>query len=590
MLVLTGGLSKHGLANGGETRCSRGNSRTISPGCQELQYEGHTEARAHVILLVVQTEREPPEGGARDVEVDVCHTRIHELLEEQRGRTRTGVGHTGEVADVRATLALQKWHEPAVERHRMHILTGRLRGIFEMLHEIETPCGGIGVECRDGTECDHLCTGQGREVNDDLGALVLSVGESVGQNEPAFCVGVADLNRLAGHGGVDVAALVGVCACHIVRDRHDAVYHDAIGIEARERFHDAKACRRASHVDAHVAHVPGHLDVQAAGIEAHPFAENPDLGESLVGAGFRSIGQVDESGLMIFMVPAALVDRQDEIGVHLFQLLPIMDLTIHTTRRDVACHTAHKTRGDLVSTTANKVTHRGDRVCDLGRPVNETLLCSFVVSDVSLWNRRRECVFMGRRLLGLTSELVVTEQKSHVHIVQGGDIPLGHEHGGVHDLQPLRSFGHQGGGRLRGFDREGIGRINGFAETDEDVANRAVSRPLSVEIVLGTGEAGLGEGVGHEPEPRRQRSTFVDRHNDRVRGQIAMVGSSFRRNRTNRERHDEPLQCCPIQRSGSGEGVFNYFNTICPIPPSSTIKNVTQLKQYSAKKSTAKRE
>ena len=46
--------------------------------------------------------------------------------------------------------------------------------------------------------------------------LLLHVPEHVGQNEPAFGVGVDDLDGLAGHGGDDVAGPLGVAVRHVL--------------------------------------------------------------------------------------------------------------------------------------------------------------------------------------------------------------------------------------------------------------------------------------------------------------------------------------------------------------------------------------
>jgi len=64
-------------------------------------------------------------------------------------------------------------------------------------------------------------TGEGRRVNDMGHAELLGVVDSIGQDEPAFGVGVQDFNGLAGHSGLDVAGFLRFSAGHIFRGRHD---------------------------------------------------------------------------------------------------------------------------------------------------------------------------------------------------------------------------------------------------------------------------------------------------------------------------------------------------------------------------------
>ena len=59
--------------------------------------------------------------------------------------------------------------------------------------------------------------GQGREVDHRLRLeAVLRVPERIGEHEPAFGVGIDDLDGLAGHRRDDVAGPIGVAVGHVL--------------------------------------------------------------------------------------------------------------------------------------------------------------------------------------------------------------------------------------------------------------------------------------------------------------------------------------------------------------------------------------
>ncbi|MNS72466.1 hypothetical protein D3C72_1058790 [compost metagenome] len=96
--------------------------------------------------------------------------------------------------------------------------------------------------------------------------------QDVGQDQPAFGVGVADLDGQALAARQDVAGAEGVGGDGVLdRGDQDHQAHRQVGL------HDQTAQRqgmgRTAHVLLHVAHPGGGLEVQTAGVEHHPLAD-----------------------------------------------------------------------------------------------------------------------------------------------------------------------------------------------------------------------------------------------------------------------------------------------------------------------------
>ena len=107
-----------------------------------------------------------------------------------------------------------------------------------------------------------------------------AVPEHVGQHEPAFGVGVDDLDGLAGHRGDDVAGTLRIAVGHVLDEADDADDVD-LGLARGQRVHQADHGSRAAHVALHVLHAGGRLDRNAAGVEDDALADEGDrLGPS----------------------------------------------------------------------------------------------------------------------------------------------------------------------------------------------------------------------------------------------------------------------------------------------------------------------
>ena len=97
----------------------------------------------------------------------------------------------------------------------------------------------------------------------------------VGQHEPAFGVGIDDLDRLARHRFDDVAGTLRIAVRHIL-DQPDDADGVHLCLARGKRLHQSDDAGGARHVALHVLHAGSRLDRYAAGVEAHAFADERD--------------------------------------------------------------------------------------------------------------------------------------------------------------------------------------------------------------------------------------------------------------------------------------------------------------------------
>ena len=106
--------------------------------------------------------------------------------------------------------------------------------------------------------------------------VALRLGDRVAQHQAAFGVGVDDLDRLARHGGDDVARALGIAVRHVLDQAADA---DDIGLGLAQRRAPSSRPTTApappmSHFIASM--LCGRLDRDAAGVEGHALADEGD--------------------------------------------------------------------------------------------------------------------------------------------------------------------------------------------------------------------------------------------------------------------------------------------------------------------------
>src|SRR5271156_4501684 len=104
------------------------------------------------------------------------------------------------------------------------------------------------------------------------GAYFFCVGDSVGQDQAAFSVGVDDFDRLAGHRHLDVARFLSASAGHIFGGWNYGDYFDG-GLQARDGANRAEHGGAAAHIVFHFFHTVGGLDGNSASIKSDRFAD-----------------------------------------------------------------------------------------------------------------------------------------------------------------------------------------------------------------------------------------------------------------------------------------------------------------------------
>ncbi len=130
------------------------------------------------------------------------------------------------------------------------------------------------------------------------GAEAAGVGEAVGEDEAAFGVGVDDLDGFSGlvtegHGGLNVAGLLGFAVGHVLSGADDADDANA-RLEQGDGAHGADHGSAAGHVVLHLLHVVGGLDGDAAGVEGDAFADEAE--HRAFGYAFGFVAEDDEGG------------------------------------------------------------------------------------------------------------------------------------------------------------------------------------------------------------------------------------------------------------------------------------------------------
>src|SRR5438445_4110875 len=216
-------------------------------------------------------------GGAGDVQVNPWRV-PGEFLDEHGASDGAAAFAAADVLDI-GDGSLNEIAVVVVDGHLPHFFTGGLRAGEELVRKGLVGAKDADVDVGEGNDDG---AGQRGGIDQVRGAELLGVVDAVGKDEAALRVRVEDFNRFAGHGGLDVAGLLGLAARHVFRGRNDANYFDA-GLQRGERTHDAEHGGAAGHVVLHFLHAVGGLDGDAAGVEGNGFADQADHGR----AGFR---------------------------------------------------------------------------------------------------------------------------------------------------------------------------------------------------------------------------------------------------------------------------------------------------------------
>ncbi len=175
--------------------------------------------------------------------------------------------------DVREA-ALDEIAVVVVDGHLPHFFAGGFRAGKEFVRESLVGAEDADVNVGEG---DDDGASQRGSVDEVRGAELLGVVNAIGKDEAALCISVEDFDGFAGHGGLDVAGLLGGAAGHVFGGWHNTDHFDT-GLESGESAHDAKHGGATGHVVLHFFHAIGGLDRDATSVEGDGFANEADHG------------------------------------------------------------------------------------------------------------------------------------------------------------------------------------------------------------------------------------------------------------------------------------------------------------------------
>ena len=223
---------------------------------------------------------------------------LREFRQEARSRdgaalATAGVRHVGEIALELLAILLDQRHAPGT-------VVGALTSVRQLVGELRVRRHEPGEM---GPQCDDARTGERCDVNDRGGLESAHVGERIGEDQPAFCVGVQHLDGLAGHAAHDVAGFRGAAVGQVLAGGNDADEVERQPQRRRAREGPQHA-RRATHVELHLVHASGILERDAAAVECDALADERDRGRAAAPA---AILEHDELRRFV----AAVGDRQE---------------------------------------------------------------------------------------------------------------------------------------------------------------------------------------------------------------------------------------------------------------------------------------
>ena len=104
------------------------------------------------------------------------------------------------------------------------------------------------------------------------GLLLVGERQRIGEDEPAFGVGVADLDRKPLRERIDVERAEGRAGDRVL-DRRDSTRSRTFSLRVHDHVRQRQHARGAAHVLLHEQHGAVRLDVEAAGVEADALAD-----------------------------------------------------------------------------------------------------------------------------------------------------------------------------------------------------------------------------------------------------------------------------------------------------------------------------
>ena len=145
-----------------------------------------------------------------------------------------------------------------------------------MRHQLVGQLVVVGEERRHvGPERNARGAGERREIENQFRVVLVGKRERVGEDQPPFGVGIADLDGDALARGVDVARPEGGAGNRILH-RRDQDAQPQAKLARHDHMRERERSGRAAHVLLHIEHGGLGLDVEPAGIEADALADERD--------------------------------------------------------------------------------------------------------------------------------------------------------------------------------------------------------------------------------------------------------------------------------------------------------------------------
>ena len=171
------------------------------------------------------------------------------------------VGHVGEVGLELFLVIVPKRHGP-----------GAVPGFVSRRDQFARKAFIVGVKpAGHMSECDHAGAGECGDVHDGCGLKAFRVGQRVAKYQPAFGIGVEDLDGLPREARHHIAGFGCRAAGHILTGRYHA---DDVGAKfhLRDGAQRAQYAGGAAHVELHLVHFRRRLERNASGVKGDALA------------------------------------------------------------------------------------------------------------------------------------------------------------------------------------------------------------------------------------------------------------------------------------------------------------------------------
>ena len=146
-----------------------------------------------------------------------------------------------------------------------HVLAGLQQFIGEVV-VLAHQAGGVFAQR------DDAGPGERGHIQQRLRLEALRVGQGIAENQPAFGVGVADFDGLAGHAGQHIGRAIAQAVGHVFDRRHNHYQIDR-QLHAHRSNESAHDRGGAAHVVFHFLDAAGGFQIDAAGVEGDAFAD-----------------------------------------------------------------------------------------------------------------------------------------------------------------------------------------------------------------------------------------------------------------------------------------------------------------------------